>query len=162
MKRPIDQEGGNRRAVMWKDDKYARGWDVTEVSRALHRYAGRQMLSCIPKLSAVDKRYFAEINLWQGQGAMRFNVAMGTGPDPVDAALTGYERALPGDPMWRVFRLELEAERLRRALAVARDQERRLDRLLDTVADLLAKLSPETPAEAVARLAASNTEDDDL
>lgn len=138
MKRPIDQFGGDKRAVTWKADEFGQSFDRLPVSIALHRYAGRaHQLSCLPKRSAIDKRYFAEINRYAGNGYMTPNVALGTGTDPIAAALQGYRYAVPDDRMWAVFALEYEVALLARPLADARQAERKLDRLLDDLTVIL-------------------------
>lgn len=137
MKRPIDAEGAVKRALTWKEDKFARSFDRYPITAALHRYAGRvHAIGCTPKLSAIDKRYFAEINHWNGR-AMEPNIALGTGPTPLHAALTGYSRARPGDVTWKVFALELEAVMLGRAVHKAVDLDRRLDRCLQDLTNVL-------------------------
>lgn len=164
MKRPIDQFGGDKRAVTWKADEFAKSFDALTVSKALHRYAGRRYnLSANPKRSAIDKRYYAEVSRYLGNGYMQPNVALGTGNDPVAAALQGYRFAEPDDIMWRVFELEYEAAVLGRAVAAARGLERKLDRTLDDLTAIL-RSAIVLPASAAttAHLAAMNTEDDDL
>jgi hypothetical protein len=133
VKRPIDQFGGDKRAVTWKADAFAASFEAG-VSRALHRYAGqRYSLSTFPKRSAIDKRYFAEISRYAGNGYMHNNIALGTGSDPVAAALQGYRFAQPNDPMWQVFELEHEVDLLRRALVRRREFERKLERVIDNL-----------------------------
>ena len=125
-------------AVMWKADSFGRSFDATEVSRALHRYAGRvHGLGCLPKLSSIDKRYFAEINRYLGKGESDLNIKLGTGPDPVTAAIDGYRQAAPEDPIWGVFQLELEAEMIRRWIIRWRKREASLEAALDALTDLL-------------------------
>lgn len=164
MKRPIDQFGGDKRAVTWKADVLAQAFDRLTVSQALHRYAGRRYnLSSNPKRSAIDKRYFAEVSRYLGNGYMQPNVALGTGDDPVAAALQGYRFAEPDDIMWRVFELEYEIALLSRAVAAANDLERKLDRLLDGLTVILRSAIVLPPSAATtAHLAAMNDEDDDL
>lgn len=138
MKRPIDQFGGDKRAVTWKADAFAASFDRTTASQALHRYAGkRYQISANPKRSAIDKRYFAEVSRYLGNGYMQPNISLGTGSDPVAAAIQGYRFAEPADPMWQVFALEHEAELLRRALADRREFDKKLDRALDDLTAIL-------------------------
>jgi hypothetical protein len=123
---------------MWQADTFAKTFDTTDVSRAMHRYAGRQWnLSCMPQRSSLTRGYTAEINLYEGDGQMRANIALGNGPDPVAAALDGYRKIQPADFMWLVFDLELQAELLRRAVVQQRAFERDLERVIDLLTDVL-------------------------
>jgi len=139
MKRPIAQTAGDTKAVMWKADHFGQSFERLDVSRAVHRYAGAaHQLSCLPKRSAIDGNYFAEIGRYRGQGVMDINIKLGTGSDPVAAAINGYRQVVPADPMWAVFTLELEAEMLRRAVVGAAAIEAKIERAL---ADLTAVLA---------------------
>ena len=138
MRRPIAQTVGDTKAVMWKADPFAQSFERLDLSRSLHRYAGsRYQLSCLPKRSAISGGYYAEIGRYLGQGNMEINVKLGTGDNPVVAAIDGY-RQVVSDPMWAMFRLELEAELLRRAVAHRAEIERKIDKALDWLTDIVA------------------------
>lgn len=122
---------------MWKPDDYAKWFDKTVVSVALHRYAGKTWnLSCMPRRSHLTGGYTAEINQWTS-GGMVNNVALGNGPNPVAAALDGYRRCESEDIMWLVFDLELQTTLLRRTLAERRATERHLEKVIDLLTDVM-------------------------
>lgn len=138
MKRPIDQFGGDKRAVTWKADEFAKTFDRTVLSQAMHRYAGRvHCLSSNPKRSAIDHRYYSETSKYLGNGYVQPNISLGTGPDPIGAALAGYRFAEPDDIMWKVFALEYEAELLRRAYDKRQQIERKVEKALDDLTAIL-------------------------
>lgn len=139
MKRPIDQSGGDKRAVTWKRDDFGESFNSLPTSRDLHRYAGRvHGLSCLPKLSAIDRRYYAEINRWTA-GAMEFNVAMGVGDNPLAAAIDGYRRTV-ADPVWFAYALESEWDMFMRVHRRQASAEARLVRLLAELQDLISRV----------------------
>lgn len=89
---------------------------------ALHRYAGMRGFSCDPKRSNINRgSYFCEVNRVKGDGIVP-NVAMGVGKSPLEAAVDGYSKVVPNDPIWATVIMQAEVELLRRA-AVA-EQER--------------------------------------
>jgi len=123
---------------MWKADEFAKSFDVTTVSRALHRYAGRVWsLSCMPQRSYLTGGYTAEISEHTGNGQFLANIALGNGKDPVAAALDGYRQARPTDPIWAAFDLELQVELLRRSIVSARATEKALERIVDMLTDAI-------------------------
>lgn len=127
--------------MLWQVDLYAASFDDTKVSRDLHRFAGMNRLSCSPKRSAIDRRYFAEITQHVGNGEVRFNVAMGTGDTPLHAALEGYAAAAPHlSAVWAVYRLEIEALMLSRAAARSKKAFTQLEGAVDQLIAALAKL----------------------
>lgn len=136
--RPIDQLAGDRKAVMWRADDFAKTFDRLPVSVDLHRYAGRvYTISCMPKRSAIDRRYYAEGNRYLGEGRMLTNVKLGRGDNPVAAAIDAYRQMEPADPIWDAFALELECELLRRSIVHVREIERQIDRAVDGLTDLI-------------------------
>lgn len=164
--RPINQTAGDKKTLTWREDTFAKQFDRYPVTTALHRYAGRvYSIGCLPKLSAIDKRYFAEVNhaICHDDGSYSHtvpNIALGTGDTPLHAALDGYMKARPNDIMWRVFLLEIEAISLQRAHVKAIEIEKRVDKALNTLTDVLdlyrAMLAAPRP------IPAKPDEDDDL
>ncbi len=114
---------------MWKVDPLAAHQERLEAAQLLHREAGRRGYSTNPKQSNIDKRYFAEINevyssvdgRYEGT---QFNVAMGTGDTPLEAALEGYRAIVPIDDIMACVYLEVELVLLSAAVARARAREK--------------------------------------
>jgi hypothetical protein len=132
------------KAIMWKPDPLAQAQLRLEVTARLHREAGKRGYSCSPKLSNIDKRYFAEINyipLDIGLPGMRHNIKLGTGDTPLEAAMDGYRQTIPLDDMMAVTYLEVELHFLGEAVARYRQREREVEKLETALKDLTAVLS---------------------
>lgn len=144
------------KAVTWTVDLFAQTIDGLEASKRAHRMAGFEMHSCMPKRSAINGGYYAEINRYHGNGVLVPNVALGTGPTPLHAALDGYAKAMPHKALlWAAYRLELEAELLHRAIRNAGRLEKKLEAALEDLALLLLTITPIAPLRIT-------DEDDDL
>jgi hypothetical protein len=90
----------------------------------LHRYAGLRGFSCDPKRSNINRgSYFCEVNRVQGNGIVP-NVAMGVGRSPLEAAVDGYSKVVPNDPIWATVVMQAELELLRRAAVADREAMR--------------------------------------
>jgi hypothetical protein len=120
---------------MWRLDPLKEFQHKLEVSHILHREAGKRGFSCSPKRSSIDGSYFAEINEYVGNGFMKFNVKMGTGPTPLEAAVDGYRKAVPLDDMMAVLYLEVEAHLLSEIVRVTRSLEVALEGLETALVD---------------------------
>ncbi len=107
-------------AMMWRPDPVSDRQMRLPCSVLLHREAGKRGYSCDPKRSSIghDAGYYAEVNQVSADTA-RLNVALGTGPTPLAAALDGYRQQVPinGDPLWAVVLLECEVALLAEAAA---------------------------------------------
>ena len=124
----------------------------------MHRQAGLRGYSCTPKLSSIDKRYYAEINqvVQNDDGSYkhtRFNVKLGTGDSPIEAAADGYMQVMPDDLVMHAHCLIARVEALYNPITRRAETLKRLDRTLDDLTDLVRSVN-------VPRLTPG--EDDDL
>lgn len=89
-------------ATMWRPDPIEaeeRNW---QSHRHLHRMAMDRGWWCSTKKSNIDKRYYAEMNfnVHNPDGSYKhthFNMKLGTGDSPLEAAANGYLQAMPDD-----------------------------------------------------------------
>lgn len=128
-------------AVMFKVDPLAAEHLKLDSGKVMHREAGKRGFSCNPKRSSIDGRYFAEIDrhVLKEDGTYShtlFNVAMGTGDTPVEAAADGYRQTMPDDLLMLGFGLVARAE----ALSLQMLQRAETLKLLDTTLDDLTRL----------------------
>lgn len=108
----------------------------------MHRQAGLRGYSCTPKLSSIDKRYFAEINqvVLNADGSYaysRYNVKLGTGDTPIEAAADGYMQAMPDDHAMHAHCLIARAEALLPMVQRRADTLKRLDKTLDDLTAIM-------------------------
>ncbi len=125
----------------------------------MHRQAGLRGFSCTPKLSSIDKRYYAEINrhVLNDDGTYRhthYNVKLGTGDSPIEAAANGYMQVMPDDLAMHTHCLIARVEALLPAMQRRAAALKKLDASLDALTDLVR--SANVPR------AADPGEDDDL
>lgn len=142
-------------ATMWKANAVESAEAKLAASVRMHRMAGERRLSCMPKLSSIDGRWFAEINRYIGPGGlMDFNIKLGTGDSPTEAAADGYTQVLPDDLAFRAVCLEARID------AALLQKERIWDKLSATL-DVLTRTLPLVKLRPVA-MPADPGEDDDL
>lgn len=108
--------------VMWRPDPLQEQERKLESHRDLHRLAGQRGFWCMPKLSSINKRYYAEINRNENNddGSYKwtyYNVKMGTGDTPLEAAADGYKQAMPDDPEIALAVIEARLDALMPQLA---------------------------------------------
>lgn len=120
----------NDRPIMWRPDPLIEKQMRLECLIALHRQAGKRGFSCMPKRSYISGGYTAEINQHVPTGqyyedqphiqkhVIRPNVALGSGPTPLEAAVDGYRKAVPMDDMMATIYLECELHLLGEAIRV--------------------------------------------
>lgn len=131
-------------ATTWRADPLEVAQRKESVHTALHRYAGQRGFSCLPKASSIDRgRYFAEINQYVGEGSLRPNVKMGTGDTPLDAALDGYLKAMPGDIVLAAFAMEVECYRFKQAIYREQAQMAKLEKAIDLLTACVRMVNPE-------------------
>jgi hypothetical protein len=90
-------------AHMWRPDPLEAAERRMEASITLHRLAMDRGYWCVPKHSNIDKRYYAEVNRNElnPDGSYKhtyFNLKLGTGDTPMEAAADGYQQVLGDDP----------------------------------------------------------------
>lgn len=139
----------------------------------LHRLAGKSGYWCMPKRSSIDKRYFAEINRnnYNADGSYKdtnFNLKLGTGDTPLEAAANGYKLVMPDDVEIAVAVIDAKLDALIPQLHIYREGRERYLKLtaaLDDLTNLLGmvKTTPSAPAdESPKPRPAKPDEDDDL
>jgi len=142
-------------ATMWKANAVETAEGKLAASVRMHRMAGERGYSCMPKLSSIDARWYAEINRYVGPGGiMDFNIKLGTGDSPTEAAADGYTKTLPDDLALRAVCLEARVD------AAMLQKERIWDKLSATL-DEITRTLPLVKLAPVA-MPADPGEDDDL
>lgn len=111
------------KTIMWKPDPLADAEFKLDISKALHREAGKRGFYCSPKRSHIQRgTYYAEVgqHTWEGRpaysGLVRPNIALGTGRTPTIAAMNGYQLVGLNDPHMQAIYLEIETYYLRQTV----------------------------------------------
>jgi hypothetical protein len=112
--------------------------DRLPVSIEMHALAGRLGYSGMPKLSSINKRWFMEVDrIFSEDGVYTgtvYNVAMGTGDTPLEAAAHGYAQVSSEMVLYRVL---CGVEALLPALHKRADAIKALDKTLTECAELV-------------------------
>ncbi len=126
-------------ASMWKPDPVQIRERKMDAHIALHREAGKRGWGTTPRLSSIDKRYYAEIDkIVTDQGRYVHtipNLKLGTGDTPLEAAADGYVKAMPDDLVIRELAILARIEAL---LPVIERRAATLKKLDATLTDLTA------------------------
>lgn len=105
----------------WKVDPQIQSENRNAAYVALHRYAGLRGFSCDPKRSHIKRgSYFCEVSRVDRNGIVP-NVAMGVGNSPLEAAVDGYSKVVPNDPIWATVIMQAELDLLRRTALADRE-----------------------------------------
>lgn len=128
------------KAIMWKPDPLAEAEFRLDISKILHRQAGLRGFYCSPKKSHIQRgTYYAEVgqHTWEGRPAMsglvRPNLALGTGPTPLLAAMRGYQLVGLNDEHMQAIYLEIETHYLRQSVKTIGKLETALEDLTGLV-----------------------------
>lgn len=135
---------------------------MTTTDALIHRIAGQAGVSCTPKRSSIDKRYFAEIarHHTKADGSYShsdLNIALGTGDTGIEAALDGYRQVLPDEPRFAMLAALIRAENL---AAKCRQLIDRTDTALTTLHFVVGMVNIDL--DAPRPMPAKPGEDDDL